>query len=165
MKLCDTGERREFNTGAVRDIAEGKGRFDLMPLDVLTNVFSCDWVLERISEYVICGRVEELYNAIEVFTTMAFADEWTAMLEVAKHFEDGCAKYGEHNWEKGIPLHSYIDSAVRHYLKYRRGDTDERHDRAVLWNLMCAIWTHKHKPDMIDIAFKTVEELVSGVYN
>lgn len=35
MKLKDSGERREFGTGAVRDIQEGKGRCDLMPLDVI----------------------------------------------------------------------------------------------------------------------------------
>lgn len=29
--LKDSGERREFNTGSVRDKSEGKGRFDLVP--------------------------------------------------------------------------------------------------------------------------------------
>lgn len=29
--IKDSGERREFDTGAVRDIRFGKGRFDLMP--------------------------------------------------------------------------------------------------------------------------------------
>lgn len=27
MELKDSGNRREFNTGAVRDVAEGKGRW------------------------------------------------------------------------------------------------------------------------------------------
>jgi hypothetical protein len=62
-------------------------------------------------------------------------------LELAKHFEEGAEKYGEHNWEKGIPIDSFIDSAVRHYLKYLRGDKDEPHDRAFVWNLMCCAWT------------------------
>ena len=30
MKLKDSGERREFETGSVRDSGEGKGRFDLL---------------------------------------------------------------------------------------------------------------------------------------
>jgi hypothetical protein len=25
-------------------------------------------------------------------------------------------------------------------LKWRRGDKDEPHDRAFVWNLMCCIW-------------------------
>ena len=60
-------------------------------------------------------------------------------------FEDGAKKYGENNWQKGIPEWCYIDSAIRHYLKWERGDKDERHDRAVLWNLACLMWTIKHK--------------------
>ena len=57
-------------------------------------------------------------------------------------------KYGENNWQKGIPVHCYIDSAVRHYLKFLRGDQDEPHDRAFAWNIMCAIWTCEHKPEL-----------------
>ena len=32
MKILDSGNRREFPTGAVRDMEEGKGRFDLLPM-------------------------------------------------------------------------------------------------------------------------------------
>lgn len=31
MELKDSGNRREFTTGAVRDIGDGKGRCDLLP--------------------------------------------------------------------------------------------------------------------------------------
>lgn len=65
----------------------------------------------------------------------------TALLEVAVHFEEGAKKYGECNWQKGIPISSYINSAVRHYLKWLRGDDDEPHHRAFLWNLICCAWT------------------------
>ena len=34
-KLKDSGERRQFESGAVRDISEGKGRCDLLPLDAV----------------------------------------------------------------------------------------------------------------------------------
>ena len=72
------------------------------------------------------------------------------LLETAKHFEQGAKKYGDYNWQKGIPVKSYIDSAVRHYLKHLRGDADERHDRAFVWNILCCIWTCKHKPELND---------------
>ena len=75
---------------------------------------------------------------------IALAQTPHAMLEVSKHFEAGCQKYGERNWEKGIPEHCYIDSAIRHYLKWRDGWTDEPHDRAVIWNLICLWWTHEN---------------------
>lgn len=34
--LKDSGSRRSFSTGSVRDVAEGKGRFDLLPYRALT---------------------------------------------------------------------------------------------------------------------------------
>ena len=33
--LPDSGDRTEFESGAVRDIQAGKGRCDLLPLDVV----------------------------------------------------------------------------------------------------------------------------------
>lgn len=38
--IQDSGQRREFATGAVRDIQEGKGRCDLLPLDVAARTLS-----------------------------------------------------------------------------------------------------------------------------
>ena len=74
--IKDSGTRREFETGAVRDIQEGKGRYDLLP--------------------------------------------WEAIHELALHCEQGALKYGERNCEKGIPMHSLIDSSIRHLSCYMR---------------------------------------------
>lgn len=64
-----------------------------------------------------------------------------AIDELAKHTEDGCAKYGEDNWRLGQPLRQYLASSMRHLLKLLRGETDERHDRALLWNIAAFIET------------------------
>lgn len=145
IHILDSGDRTEFATGAVRDMREGKGRCDLMPLEVVYKYFELvnaqDKVLWWISSFQKNGLSLDLYNAIESFCTICWAcDPATMFLEVAKHFEEGAKKYGENNWQKGIPVHCYIDSAVRHYLKWLRGDKDEPHDRAFVWNLMCCIW-------------------------
>lgn len=153
MAIQDSGTRREFESGAVRDIAEGKGRCDLLPLGIVSTVIHSD-NLARIEEYVRTGNTRRLYEVVKDFSIKRFGSIYTAFLEVAKHYEDGASKYDERNWEKGIPLHCYIDSGVRHYFKYLRGDTDEHHDRAFLWNILGAIWTHNHKPEMIDLPFK-----------
>lgn len=160
-KILDSGNRREFETGAVRDIQEGKGRCDLLPLDVVgfyyaghedLKEYDCPqaWVFYHLTRFKEDGMITHLFNAIH--TSEIFPDRETMFLEVAKHFEEGCKKYGENNWQKGIPVHCYIDSAVRHYLKYLRGDKDEPHDRAFIWNLMCAIWTCNHMPELNDYA-------------
>ena len=70
--------------------------------------------------------------------------------KIAKHFEDGAKKYGDNNWRKGIPVKFYIDSGVRHYLKFKRGDTDEPNDRAFVWNMLCAIGTVMNHTEVDD---------------
>lgn len=152
-KLKDSGERRQFDSGAVRDISEGKGRCDLLPLSVIGKHFKSR-VLELIGGYVETGDIEFLVSAIYDFS-MFYYDNCpaTAFLEVAKQYEDGMQKYGDRNWEKGIPIHCYIDSGVRHYLKVIRRDEDEDHKRAFMWNMLGAIWTHEHFPELRDLPF------------
>lgn len=155
--IKDSGARREFETGAVRDIQEGKGRCDLLPLDVVARFRGL--ILTDISKYQETGRTVYLESALQRFMDKhANREVSTTFLEVSKHFEEGAKKYGEYNWQKGIPTHCYIDSAVRHYLKYLRGDKDEPHDRAFVWNILCCIWTCIHKPELNDYAAKATCE-------
>lgn len=105
--IQDSGDRTQFSTGAVRDMHEGKGRFDLLPMCVL--------------------------------------------LRLARHYENGCIKYGDRNWEKGIPCHSFADSAMRHIVKYMDGWRDEDHLIAAIWNLCGLAWTEEKRPELQDI--------------
>ena len=167
-EIKDSGNRREFSTGAVRDMADGKGRCDLLPLDVISDLFvelKCEkyervniilnylnsaleiWKGELLSwdsNRMDCV-VDFLYDALKEFLKQSdFADIPTMVLELSVHFEQGANKYTEDNWKRGIPVNCYIDSAIRHYLKWLRGDTDERHDRAFVWNIVCCIWEVEH---------------------
>jgi len=60
---------------------------------------------------------------------------------LAIHFQKGCNKYGDRNWEKGIPIGRYIDSALRHTFQVLEGLNDENHLIAAIWNLICAYET------------------------
>lgn len=101
-KVKDSGKRQEFNTGAVRDIQEGKGRYDLIsPI---------------------------------------------ALRRLARHYENGAKKYGEHNWTKGMPLSRYLDSLIRHAYKLLAGMDDEDHAAAIAWNAFAYI----HTKELID---------------
>lgn len=140
MEIKDSGDRRTFETGAVRDMQEGKGRCDLMPLEVVTRLTSQDEIFVYLSSFMKTNNTRDLIAALFEFSMAQYTNVETMLLEVAKHFEDGARKYGENNWQKGIPPSCYIDSAIRHYLKYLRGDDDEPHDRAFVWNIMCCIW-------------------------
>lgn len=159
--IKDSGNRTEFETGAVRDIQQGKGRFDLMPLDIMSKVFEIEFadefeessiadVLKSIADFKRTGNKRWLCIAIAHYSQAVHVDLPKLMLDVAKHFENGALKYGEHNWEKGIPVSRYIDSAVRHLMKDCACETDEDHAAAFVWNCMCAAWTMEHLPVMDD---------------
>ena len=113
-KIKDSGNRTQFQTGAVRDMHQGKGRCDLLPPN--------------------------------------------ALLRLARHFETGSLKYGDRNWELGIPCHSFADSGMRHLLKYMAGNTDEDHLIAAIWNLMCLAETEQLRPEMMDIPSREVKK-------
>lgn len=117
--ILDSGNRTQFQTGAVRDIHQGKGRCDLLPPN--------------------------------------------ALLRLARHFETGSLKYGDRNWELGIPCHSFADSGMRHLLKYMAGNTDEDHLIAAIWNLMCLAETEELRPEMQDIPSRMKKDRIRGV--
>ena len=104
-EIKDSGNRKEFSTGAVRDIQEGKGRFDLIPYEMM----------ERL----------------------------------AKHYEAGAKKYGERNWQKGIPSWSCVNSAMRHLAKYNDGWKDEDHLSAVIFNIAAIMYYEKNIPETL----------------
>jgi hypothetical protein len=96
--LKDSGDRRKFESGAVRDMsASEKGRYDLIPPSPLQRL--------------------------------------------ALIFQKGAVKYGEHNWQKGIPISSFLDSAMRHLQQVSRDLNDEDHAAQAAWNIFAMMWT------------------------
>lgn len=82
---------------------------------------------------------------------------WAAIMELSKHCEEGALKYGERNIDKGVPMHSLLDSALRHIAKYMEGHDDEPHLRAALWNLAWAMQFDVTMPKMQDIPARVCE--------
>lgn len=173
-KILDSGERRSFDSGAVRDIQEGKGRMDLLPLDEIgmffnylymnvcrdlgdgmyyadKNIHMLSLIFDRIALFIQERNKDYILEAIKYFETSVYETPYDAIIELSKHYEEGAKKYDERNWEKGIPLHCYIDSGLRHLTKYLRGDNDEPHDRAFLWNMFGLLWTFNNKPELDDL--------------
>ena len=164
--ILDSGERREFASGAVRDVQEGKGRCDLLPLyevgryfelggaDILDIETNDGFIFECIGAFLRDENrdINYIYSAISAFISIEYdGNGKKAILELSKHYEEGARKYDERNWEKGIPLHCYIDSGIRHLLKWMDGWEDEPHGRAFLWNMFGLLWTLKNKPECNDL--------------
>lgn len=172
-KILDSGNRREFDSGAVRDVAEGKGRCDLLPLNVISMYFNSLIVpenpdkikaiavssilrqLDKVVRREDDAYVEPILTAAHVFVAAQYdSNDALAIMELSRHYEEGAKKYAERNWEKGIPTHCYVDSAIRHLLKWYDGWDDEPHERAVLWNLFGLLWTLENKPECDDLPKK-----------
>lgn len=60
---------------------------------------------------------------------------------LAQHYENGAKKYAERNWEKGLVLGRFLDSALRHLNEYKDGDRSEDHLAAAAWNVFGFIHT------------------------
>lgn len=108
--IKDSGDRRAFNTGAVRDMQTGKGDMASLP------------------------------NA--------------AILRLSKHYEAGASKYGRWNYTKGIPISSFLDSALRHLFKYMDGWDDEDHLAAAAFNVLGAMEMEEKHPELQDIPMR-----------
>lgn len=79
---------------------------------------------------------------------------WNAIIAVSKHCENGALKYGEHNVDLGCPMHSLMDSGMRHAAKVLIGMDDEPHLEAACWNFLWALEMKLTRPDMTDIPWK-----------
>lgn len=66
-----------------------------------------------------------------------------AIFEITRIYEDGAIKYEPRNWEKGMPLSRYIDSALRHTFQLLEGKQDENHAAQACWNLMAFMHTRE----------------------
>lgn len=62
---------------------------------------------------------------------------------LAVHYERGGKRYGDRNWEKGLPLHDYLSCASRHLAEFIGGDRREDHLIACVWNIFSYIATEK----------------------
>ena len=76
-----------------------------------------------------------------------------AMLRVAMQYARGAQKYGESNWLLGIPTQDMLASAMRHLEAWRRGEPEEDHLAAVIWNLL-AIMQYEEEQRATPVHFR-----------
>lgn len=70
------------------------------------------------------------------------------MLRVGQHFGMGAEKYGERNFEKGIPSSRTLASLCRHVEQYKAGDESEDHLAAIVANAVFLMFNeHKFEGD------------------
>ena len=135
----DSGSREEYDTGAVRDTEEGKGRFDLLPMRLIMAIRRA------------LPPGQSYYDGIRRFACL---------------LERGAAKYDDHNWLKGIPGSRGCSSMLRHawqgldvHLKGKESRWyGEDHLAAVVFNACVAL----HGPDFDLADHLTLTPAVEG---
>ena len=180
-EILDSGARTQFydkngNAIGVRDMKDGRGRMDLLPLDIISNILkyrndnsnrlilSEDNAFIKFNSFIRQGNTDDLYEVLQTFINREYNGDFEkAIMELSIHYEQGARKYAERNWEKGIPCHSFVDSALRHAVKYFRGDDDEPHNRAFMWNIVGLLWTINHHPELNDLPYNKKEDKVEVV--
>jgi hypothetical protein len=102
----DSGERKEYNNGFVRDIEDNKTDltqlFGMSDLDLIPQAMLERWI---------------------------------------EHMRKGAVKYGRNNWTKARgeeAVDRFKRSAARHMNQWLRGDTDEDHVSAIVFNVWAA---------------------------
>lgn len=163
------GTPQAFAGGAIRYSKTGKGRFDLIPSDVVCKIITDTGKLFDMGNYYVGldDIIEEAYSEhyVSVIASLVcfiyhkefknptaktfdfgltfneFMIAFGRMLsDLAIHYEKGAEKYGENNWKKGIPAQSFRDSGLRHLSQWISGETDEPHHIAAIWNFFGLIW-------------------------
>ena len=76
---------------------------------------------------------------------------------LAEACAEGATKYGEHNWQKGIPASVMLNHAIRHVYLYLAGDMSEDHLAHAAWNILGVCHFEELLPEMIDIPARKQE--------
>lgn len=70
---------------------------------------------------------------------------------LAETYAEGAQKYGDRNWEKGIPASNLLNHAIKHINQWLHGNRDEDHLAHAAWNLLAVCHFEETNIAMIDI--------------
>ena len=77
---------------------------------------------------------------------------------LAETCAEGARKYGDRNWEKGMPATVLLNHAIRHIYLYLAGNRDEDHLAHAAWNILGVCHFEEVMPEMIDIPARRTED-------
>ena len=157
-KILDSGLRTQFENGGMREIdEESKGRCDLV-YNLFMYDLTNDLFFYNMEMFIRTGDFSYIKENAARVIDKYYASWQDAYLDLSKHYARGIKKYSDRNMEKGLPFHSMVDSALRHYVKLTRGDDDENHKAACLWNLFTLAYMVDNKSEMNDLPYKVFEK-------
>jgi len=139
---CSKEESREtFESGAVRDSTDY--RYDLMSPTaadlLLSDALHMTTPRQELALFLL-GKNEHSLAAISEYLADVVGTNRPALAHLyAQALHEGASKYGERNWEKGLPESNLINHALHHLFKLVAGDTSENHASHLVWNVLTLI--------------------------
>lgn len=71
-----------------------------------------------------------------------------AKIALARVYAEGAEKYGDCNWERGMPLHDLYNHVDRHYTLYMAGDRSEPHLEHAAWGALAMVVSSVMWPEL-----------------
>lgn len=153
----DSGKRQEYATGMVRDVTDGKTRFDLVwfPLveawqDHRRGLRAHGMDFGEVDRELVLEEFLRWWETPDILIgarVAAFLGAREGQEELLRRWAElmtrGAVKYGALNWQKAATqteLDRFRESAARHFFQWYLGDRDEDHAAAVLFNLSGAMY-------------------------
>jgi len=132
-----------FDTGAVRDTTDY--RYDLMSPHLCDLIFVAEGhyrtlarFLLELRQYPSTDNSRFLLDTLEKFVR-AIAAPLSIPHLYSQALHEGTVKYGERNWEKGIPEDNLVNHALYHLFRLYAGDQSENHLSHLVWNVITII--------------------------
>lgn len=142
----NSGVREQFSSGMQRDTQEGKVRADLGfdgPIARImfqegpkgdAGIALVDWYDEVLGGHL---ATQEAFKVIRLIAAYE-GGIGELLTRYSALMTRGAVKYSARNWMQAsgqAELDRFISSACRHFLQWYRGDRDEDHAAAVVFNL------------------------------
>ncbi len=142
----DSGERQQFDSGMVRDTQAGKNRLDLaldgpLPEALFIDQPKADAVTAFLTWHrLISAGISDITLGAKAVQSIANYEGGLAELFIryAALMTRGAVKYSARNWMQAsgqAELERFISSASRHFFQWYKGDRDEDHAAAVVFNI------------------------------
>ena len=142
----DSGARQQFDSGMVRDTQDGKNRLDLaldgpLPLALFVDGPKSDAISAFIAWYTNAREnFVDMEAAVRVVKLVANYEGGISELfsRYAALMTRGAVKYSARNWMQAdgqAEYERFVSSACRHFFQWVKGDRDEDHAAAVIFNL------------------------------
>ena len=68
---------------------------------------------------------------------------------IAEAYAEGSCKYGDSNWQKGIPTRDLLNHALNHLQQWQIGDKSEDHLAHAAWNIITMMHAEERMPQLV----------------